>query len=235
MIELVNVVKRFGTFCAVDGVSLTVGKGELFGFLGPNGAGKTTTIKTMTGLLAPTSGKCLINGADVHRNPLAAKRMLAYVPDQPYLYEKLTGREFLYFLGELFGMDDDAIRRGIEEMVDAFGIGDFLDRRAEEYSQGMRQRMVIAGALLHDPHVLVIDEPLVGLDPRSARLMKDTLRDRCSRGLTVFMSTHLLDIVEELCDRIAIIHKGKIVHEQNRNSAGVFAENLESLFLDLTR
>ncbi len=235
MIELIDVVKKFGAFRAVDGVSLRVGKGELYGFLGPNGAGKTTTIKTMTGLLAPTSGRCLINGADVHRNPLGAKRMLSYVPDQPFLYEKLTGREFLYFLGELFGMETVAIGRGIEEMVEAFGIGDFLDRRAEEYSQGMRQRIVIAGALLHDPHVLIIDEPLVGLDPRSARLMKDTLRERCTQGLTVFMSTHLLDIVEELCDRIAIIHKGKIVHEQARNDAGVFSDNLESLFLELTR
>ncbi len=235
MIELINLVKNFGTFRAVDGISLHVGKGELFGFLGPNGAGKTTTIKTMTGLLAPTSGRCLVNGADVHRDPMGAKRMLAYVPDQPFLYEKLTGREFLYFVGGLFQMEGSAIRCGIDEMVEAFGIGDFLDRRAEEYSQGMRQRMVIAGALLHAPHVLVIDEPLVGLDPRSARLMKDALKDRCSKGLTVFMSTHLLDIVEELCDRIAIIHKGRIVLEQSRGPEGTFAENLESLFLDLTR
>ena len=235
MIELINVVKNFGSFRAVDNISLSVRKGELYGFLGPNGAGKTTTIKTMTGLLAPTSGRCLINGADVHRDPLGAKSMLAYVPDQPFLYDKLTGREFLYFLGGIFGMESAAIRQRIEEMAEAFGIGEFLDRRAEEYSQGMRQRMVIAGALLHDPHVLVIDEPLVGLDPRSARLMKDTLKERCTKGLTVFMSTHLLDIVEELCDRIAIIHKGKIVLEQARNSEGVFAENLESLFLELTR
>ena len=235
MIQLVEVVKKFGTFCAVDGVSLNVAKGELFGFLGPNGAGKTTTIKTMTGLLAPTSGRCLINGADIQRDPLGAKKMLSYVPDQPFLYEKLTGREFQNFLVELYGMESETIRVGIEEMVESFGIGDFLDRRAEEYSQGMRQRMVIAGALIHNPHVLIIDEPLVGLDPRSARLMKDTLRARCSSGLTVFMSTHLLDIVEELCDRIAIIHRGKIVHEQARNDAGVFAENLESLFLELTR
>jgi len=234
MIKLIDVVKDFGSVRAVDGVSLTVGRGELFGFLGPNGAGKTTTIKTMTGLLAPTSGRCLINGADVHRDPLGAKRMMAYVPDQPFLYDKLTGREFLFFLGAIFGMDPGAIRSGIEEMEAAFGIGDFLDRRAEEYSQGMRQRMVIAGALLHDPHVLIIDEPLVGLDPRSARLMKDTLKQRCADGLTVFMSTHLLDIVEELCDRIAIIHKGKIVHEQARNSSGMFADNLETLFLELT-
>lgn len=235
MIKLIDVVKEFGTFRAVDGVSLTVGKGELFGFLGPNGAGKTTTIKMMTGLLAPTSGRCLINDADVHDNPLGAKRMMAYVPDQPFLYDKLTGREFLFFVGGLFGMETAAIRSGIEEMAEAFGIGDFLDRRAEEYSQGMRQRMVISGALLHDPHVLIIDEPLVGLDPRSARLMKDTLKKRCLDGLTVFMSTHLLDIVEELCDRIAIIHKGKIVHEQARNANGMFAENLETLFLELTR
>jgi ABC-2 type transport system ATP-binding protein len=234
MIELVDVVKRFGTFTAVDGVSLGVDQGELFGFLGPNGAGKTTTIRTMTGLLAPTSGRCLINGADIHRQPMKAKQMLAYVPDQPYLYDKLTGREFLYFLGGVFKMDTQAVRRGIEELADTFGIGEFLDRRAEEYSQGMRQRVVIAGALLHDPRVLVIDEPLVGLDPRSARLVKDALKARCVQGLTVFMSTHLLDIVEELCDRIAIINRGKIVHEQTRLASGRFSNDLESLFLQLT-
>jgi ABC-2 type transport system ATP-binding protein len=233
-IELIDVVKRFGSFTAVDGVSLDVEQGELFGFLGPNGAGKTTTIKTMTGLLSPTSGRCLINGADIHRHPMEAKQMLAYVPDQPFLYDKLTGREFLYFLGGVFRMDTAAIRREIEELVETFGIGEFLDRRAEEYSQGMRQRMVIAGALLHTPRVLVIDEPLVGLDPRSARLVKDALKARCARGLTVFMSTHLLDIVEELCDRIAIINRGRIVHEQVRPPDQGFSDNLEALFLKLT-
>ncbi|MGA9121368.1 MAG: ABC transporter ATP-binding protein [Bacteroidota bacterium] len=234
MIELKDVVKKFGSFTAVDGVTLGVGKGELFGFLGPNGAGKTTTIKTMTGLLSPTSGHCLINGADVHRHPMEAKQMLAYVPDQPFLYDKLTGREFLYFLGGIFKMDPPAIRQGIDDLVETFGIGEFLDRRAEEYSQGMRQRIVIAGALLHEPLVLVIDEPLVGLDPRSSRLVKDALKARCQQGLTVFMSTHLLDIVEELCDRIAIINRGKIVHEQVRNEKGGFSGDLESLFLELT-
>ena len=235
MIELCSVTKTFGSVTAVDNVSLSVGEGEFFGFLGPNGAGKTTTIKMMTGLLEPSAGTCRINGYDVHRQSLEAKRYLAYVPDQPHLYEKLTGREFLYFVGGVYGMDAAAIAAGIEEVAGMFEVGGFLDRRAEEYSQGMRQRVVLASALLHRPSVLVIDEPLVGLDPRSARLVKDTLRARSSAGLTVFMSTHLLDIVEELCDRIAIIHRGHLVHEQRRPAGEGFDGNLESLFLDLTR
>ncbi|HEX9006423.1 MAG TPA: ABC transporter ATP-binding protein, partial [Bacteroidota bacterium] len=198
MIQLRSVVKKYGRMTAVNDISLSVGAGEFFGFLGPNGAGKTTTIRMLTGLLAPTSGTCWIHGADVHREPLAAKQHLAYVPDQPYLYDKLTGREFLYFVGGIYGMGPPEIRDGIEAVCEAFEIGGFLDRRADEYSQGMRQRVVLASALLHNPAVLVIDEPLVGLDPRSARLVKTTLKARSAAGLTVFMSTHLLDIVEEL-------------------------------------
>ncbi len=235
MIELRNVVKKYGRMTAVNDITLSVGAGEFFGFLGPNGAGKTTTIKMLAGLLAPTSGTCRINGCDVHRRPLEAKRHLAYVPDQPYLYEKLTGREFLYFVGGIYGMEAEEIRDGIETVSEAFEVGSFLDRRAEEYSQGMRQRVVLASALLHNPAVLVIDEPLVGLDPRSARLVKTTLKARSAAGLTIFMSTHLLDIVEELCDRIAIIHRGTLVHEQLRPAGGGFDGQLEALFLELTR
>ena len=223
MIELRNVVKKFGRITAVNDITLRVGEGEFFGFLGPNGAGKTTTIKMLVGLFAPTSGSCMIHGHDVHREPLKAKRHLAYVPDQPYLYEKLPGREFLYFVG------------GVETMSAVFEIGEFLDRRAEEYSQGMRQRVVLASALLHNPSVLVIDEPLVGLDPRSARLVKTTLKERSAAGLTILMSTHLLDIVEELCGRIAIMHRGHLVDERVRPAEGGFDGQLESLFLDITR
>jgi ABC-2 type transport system ATP-binding protein len=235
MIELLNVVKSYGRVTAVEGISLRVGAGEFFGFLGPNGAGKTTTIKMLVGLLAPTSGTCRIHGHDVHRAPLEAKRHLAYVPDRPFLYEKLTGREFLYFVGGVYGMPTAQIGEGVEEMTEAFEIGAFLDRRAEEYSQGMRQRVVLAAALLHRPSVLVIDEPLVGLDPRSARLVKTTLKERSAAGLTIFMSTHLLDIVEELCGRIAIIHRGRLVHERTRQTGEVLDGQLESLFLDITR
>jgi ABC-2 type transport system ATP-binding protein len=235
MIELRNVVKKFGRITAVNDITLRVGEGEFFGFLGPNGAGKTTTIKMLVGLFAPTSGSCLIHGHDVHREPLKAKRHLAYVPDQPYLYEKLTGREFLYFVGGVYGMTTGDIEAGVETMSGVFEIGEFLDRRAEEYSQGMRQRVVLASALLHNPSVLVIDEPLVGLDPRSARLVKTTLKERSAAGLTILMSTHLLDIVEELCGRIAIMHRGRLVDERVRPAEGGFDGQLESLFLDITR
>ena len=204
-VQIRNVTKKFGSFVAVDNLDLSIHKGEFFGFLGPNGAGKTTTIKMITGLYAPTSGSCLVNGYDVHLDPVPAKRCIGYVPDQPFLYEKLTGREFLYFIGGLFSMPVPLVKEKIEEFISIFEIGEFIDKRAEEYSQGMRQRVVLSAAMIHDPEVLVIDEPLVGLDPRSSRLVKDTLKQKTTEGLTVFMSTHLLEIVEELCDRIAII------------------------------
>ncbi|MEW6509462.1 MAG: ABC transporter ATP-binding protein [Bacteroidota bacterium] len=235
MIELRNVTKRFGTFKAVDNVSLQIGQGQFFGFLGPNGAGKTTTIKMLTGLYAPSEGVCLVNGHDIHRDPLPAKRSIGYVPDQPFLYEKLSGREFLSFIGGLFEMSVEQIRDRIDECIEVFEIGDFIDRRAEEYSQGMRQRIVLAAALMHDPKVLVIDEPLVGLDPRSSRLVKDRLKERTTNGLTIFMSTHLLEIVEELCDRIAIIKQGRIIYEETQNAMRRFNGQLEAMFLELTK
>jgi ABC-2 type transport system ATP-binding protein len=235
MIELRHVVKKFGTFVAVDGIDLHIPRGQLFGFLGPNGAGKTTTIRMMTGLYRPTSGACFVNGFDIQRDPLSAKRAIGYVPDQPYLYEKLTGREFLYFIGGLFRLPSPLLRAKIDEFAHVFELERFIDKRAEEYSQGMRQRIVLSAALLHDPQVLIIDEPLVGLDPRSARLVKDTLKARTRGGLTVFMSTHLLEIVEELCDRIGIIKDGRLIHEDLRNGAAGFNGQLEARFLELTR
>jgi ABC-2 type transport system ATP-binding protein len=235
IVELSRLVKKFGSFTAVSDLSLEVPKGEFLGLLGPNGAGKTTTIKMITGLLAPTSGNCRIAGYDVIKQSREAKRSLAYVPDQPFLYDKLTGREFLYFLGGLFDMPPADIREGIRELANAFDIGSFLDQRTAEYSLGMRQRVVLAGALMHRPSVLVIDEPLIGLDPRSARVVKETLKQKNRDGLTVIMSTHLLDIVEELCDRIAIIHRGTLVHLAGRNPETGFEGKLESLFLELTR
>ncbi len=235
MIELRNVTKRFGSFVAVDNVSLNIPRGEFFGFLGPNGAGKTTTIKMLTGLYEPTAGVCLIDGHDVRQAPLSAKRRFGYVPDQPYLYDKLTGREFLYFVGGLYRMPDGKLRETIEQYADIFEIGTFIDKRAEEYSQGMRQRIVLAAAMVHDPAVLIIDEPLVGLDPRSARIVKDTLKEKTRAGLTIFMSTHLLEIVEELCDRIAIIKDGRIIHEEYQTESRSFNGQLESIFLELTK
>ena len=235
MIELKNLVKKFGPFTAVNSVSLSVPSGQFFGFLGPNGAGKTTTIKMMTGLYAPTSGQCLINGFDIQKQPYHTKLQFGYVPDQPYLYEKLTGREFLYFVGGLFNIAPDVVRGKVDAMMDMFEIGPFIDKRADEYSQGMRQRIVLTAALLHEPKVLIIDEPILGLDPRSARLVKDTLKQKTREGLTVFMSTHLLEIVEELCDRIAIIKDGKIIHEELQNEQKKFNGQLEAMFLELTK
>ncbi len=235
MIELRNLVKKFGTFTAVNDISLSVPAGQFFGFLGPNGAGKTTTIKMMTGLYAPTAGQCLINGFDIQKQPYHAKLQFGYVPDQPYLYEKLTGREFLYFVGGLFNMSGKTLKDKVEGLMDVFEIGAFVDKRADEYSQGMRQRIVLTAALLHDPKVLVIDEPIVGLDPRSARLVKDTLKAKTRDGLTVFMCTHLLEIVEELCDRIVIIKEGRIIHEEMQNEQKKFNGQLETMFLELTR
>ncbi|HUI08692.1 MAG TPA: ABC transporter ATP-binding protein [Bacteroidota bacterium] len=234
-IEIRGVTKKFGAFVAVDNLELSIGKGEFFGFLGPNGAGKTTTIRMLTGLYLPTAGSCLINGFDVHRDPLPAKRSIGYVPDQPFLYERLTGREFLYFVGGLFDLPAALVREKIGEFIETFDIGDFIDKRAEEYSQGMRQRIVLSAALLHDPGVLIIDEPLVGLDPRSARLVKDTLKQRTAAGLTVFMSTHLLEIVEELCDRIAIIKGGRMIYQETQSTARRFNGQLETMFLELTK
>jgi ABC-2 type transport system ATP-binding protein len=234
-VQITNATKKFGSFVAVDGLNLSIGKGEFFGFLGPNGAGKTTTIKMMTGLYTPTSGSCCINGYDVHTNPVPAKRAIGYVPDQPFLYEKLTGREFLYFVGGLFSMPVQLVKERIEEFITTFEVGDFIDRRAEEYSQGMRQRIVLSAAMIHDPGVLIIDEPLVGLDPRSARLVKDTLKQKTTEGLTIFMSTHLLEIVEELCDRIAIIKQGKIIYEETQGAGRRSNGELETMFLELTK
>ncbi|MBE0568981.1 MAG: ABC transporter ATP-binding protein, partial [Deltaproteobacteria bacterium] len=225
-------LRVYGEKVAVDDVSFEVGRNETVGLLGPNGAGKTTTIKMLTGLYEPSSGACLVNGFDVRAKPVKAKRSFGYVPDQPYLYEKLTGREFLYFVGGLFEVPAETMRERIEGLVERFELQRFIDKRAEEYSQGMRQRIVLSSALLHDPLVLIIDEPLVGLDPRSARLVKDTLKQKTREGTTVFMSTHLLEIVEELCDRIAIIKDGRLIHDETQTSGRTFNGQLEAIFLE---
>jgi ABC-2 type transport system ATP-binding protein len=235
VIELRNVVKKFGSFVAVDDISLKIGKGEFFGFLGPNGAGKTTTIKMMTGLFRPTSGACLINGHDIQTHPVEAKRSFGYVPDQPHLYERLTGREFLYFVGGLFRAPGDLVNARIEHYGKVFEMEEFLDRPTEEYSQGMRQRVALTAALVHEPPVLIIDEPLLGLDPRSAWLVKTTLKDLTKKGITVFMSTHLLRVVEELCDRLVIVKNGRIIYQEVMNTSSENAGRLEEIFLEITR
>lgn len=239
MINLENVVKKFGSFTAVDNISLNIGKGEFFGFLGPNGAGKTTTIKMMTGLFTPTSGLITIGGYDVVKQPNRAKSIIGYIPDHPYLYDKLTGREFMAFVGGLFRVNGESVRERSQRIIDHFEIGDWVDRLTEEYSQGMRQRISIAAALLHDPDVIIIDEPLIGLDPGSAKTVKDTLKSLTRRGVTIFMSTHSLHIVEELCDRISIIKDGKIIFNDTLDKLNTFRERtdgkFESVFIELTK
>ncbi|MDE3057480.1 MAG: ABC transporter ATP-binding protein [Bacteroidota bacterium] len=239
MIKLTHLTKKFGSFTAVDSLSLEIPDGEFFGFLGPNGAGKTTTIKMMTGLFAPTSGSAIMNGFDIQKQPLEAKSTFGYVPDQPFLYDKLTGREFLYYIGGLFKMPKETIRREIEKLVAHFEISEWVDKRAEDYSQGMRQRITIAAAFVHSPRAIVIDEPMVGLDPRSARIVKDSLKQKSRDGVTVFMSTHNMEIVEELCDRIGIIKDGKLIfldtQENLHRRKSKFNGKLESVFLELTK
>jgi len=238
MLQLNNVSKNFGSFTAVDHINLVVPKGELFGFLGPNGAGKTTTIKMIVGLYSLTSGTISLNGHDVAANPLEAKAQIGYIPDQPFLYDKLTGREFLYFSGGLYGLPKSRLHNRIAEIVELLKIGDWLDQRTEEYSQGMRQRITIASAFLHEPGLIVIDEPMVGLDPQTAHIVKQFLRLQAARGTTIFMSTHSLNVAEEICSRVSIINRGRIIFDDKIAALELLKSqknhNFEQLFIELT-
>jgi ABC-2 type transport system ATP-binding protein len=237
MIELHEVTKQYGNKTAVERLNLRIDRGELFAFLGPNGAGKTTTIKLMCGLLFPTSGSVRVGGFDLQTDGDKARQLLSYVPDQPYLYEKLTGREFFHFIADMYGMDKKRGQQRIDEMIELFNLAEFVDDLSERYSHGMRQRTVFAAALLHDPQVLIVDEPTVGLDPRSVRLLKDLLRREADKGTTVFMSTHSLDVVEQLADRIGIVEHGRLINcgtlETLRQQAALEGP-LEDVFLKLT-
>ncbi len=236
MIKLINLTKRYGALTAVKGINLEIARGEVFGFLGPNGAGKTTTIKMMAGLLQPTSGRALIGGHDIQQEPLKAKSITGFIPDRPFLYEKLTAAEFMHFVSKLYELKDPKIR--ISELLDLFGLREWADELVENFSHGMKQRLVMASALLHDPKALVVDEPMVGLDPRGARLVKDIFKDLASKGVTVFMSTHTLEIVEQMCTHVAIINKGEIIAEGSVEDLGRTARmqgsHLEPIFLRLT-
>ena len=239
MIELKNLRKTFGNFVAVDDVSLSIPAGEFFGFLGPNGAGKTTTIKMMTGLFTPTSGSIIINGFDIVKDPIRAKATFGYIPDHPYLYDKLTGREFIYYMGGLYGMGKQELKEAADRVIDLLELASWIDKKTEDYSQGMRQRVTFAAAFVHAPKTIIIDEPMVGLDPRSARIVKDALKQRAKEGASIFMSTHILEMAEELCDRIAIINRSKIIFLDTRENLHLhtsrFDGKLESVFLELTK
>ncbi|MFH1024070.1 MAG: ABC transporter ATP-binding protein [Planctomycetota bacterium] len=237
MIEIDHLTKTFDNRPAVDDLSLAVARGEIVAFLGPNGAGKTTTIKVMTGLLLPSAGTVRIGGYDITRDPVAAKKVLAYVPDQPWLYDKLTGREFLEFIGRLYGLTPAERRHRIDEYAAYFEAGDYLDHLIESYSHGMKQKVVLSAAFLHDPRVLVLDEPMVGLDPKSMKLLKALLRRKAGEGLSIFMSTHTLPVAEEVADRVGIIHRGRLTALGTVPEILALAKEkkgLEDVFLEIT-
>lgn len=238
MIEVEHLVKQYGGFTAVDDLTFTVPRGTLFGFLGPNGAGKTTTMRMMAQILRPTSGEIRIGGVPTWERPQVIKQMIGYVPDRPYVYEKLTGAEFVRFVAALYGQEGPAVERRMNELLEVFELTPWRDELTESYSHGMRQKLIIASAFAHRPEVIIVDEPMVGLDPRSARTLKDLFRAYVDRGGTILMSTHTLEVAEGMCDRIAIVQRGKLLAEgtmaELRAQGASGDESLEALFLRLT-
>ena len=239
MIKLINLTKLYKGLRAVDRINLEIKKGVCFGFLGPNGAGKTTTIKMMAGVLKPTKGQIIIDGHDLAKDPSAAKQCVGFIPDRPFMYEKLTGLEFLYFVADLYSLDSTPmLNRRIGDLLELFELRHWEEELIESYSHGMKQRLIMCAALVHQPKVLIVDEPMVGLDPKGARLVKNIFRDQAEKGTTLFMSTHSLEVAEEVCDEIAIIQKGRIIV---RGTAGELREQagmdgkLEDIFLRLTQ
>jgi len=238
MIKLTQLSKKYGSFTAVDGIDLDVPRGELFGFLGPNGAGKTTTLRMIAGILRPTGGSVHIGDVDVAVDPIAAKMKLGFIPDRPFIYEKLTGAEFLRFVAGLYDQEGPVIEHRARELMALFDLEEWRDELVESYSHGMRQKLIISSAFVHRPEVIVVDEPMVGLDPKAARILKDLFREYTHRGHTIMMSTHTLEVAESLCDRIAIIQAGRIRAEGTmadlRKHAAGGGTGLEDIFLKLT-
>ena len=238
MIAVHDLVKRYGTFTAVNGVSLEVERGEIHGFLGPNGAGKTTTIRMIAGLLKPTSGRIVVNGHDLAVDPQRAKASLGFIPDRPFLYEKITAGEFLRFHGGLYGLDGPALGGRVREMLELFELARWEHELVESFAHGMKQRLVMCAAFLHRPQAVLVDEPMVGLDPRGARLIKDVFRKMSTNGVAILMSTHTLEVAQEMCDRISIILQGRIIAKgtvpELRAMTGDPDDQLTSVFLKLT-
>jgi ABC-2 type transport system ATP-binding protein len=238
MLKLKDLTKKFQNRIVVDNINISVSKGELYGFLGPNGAGKTTTIKMIAGLLKPDSGNIEINGHDLNHDEMKAKQSFGFIPDQPFLYDRLTPKEFLQFMGGLYRMDPSTCDTRIDEWLLRFDLKDFQDELIGSFSHGMRQKLSLSAAFLHDPPVMIIDEPMVGLDPKGAVILKQILREKCSQGVSAFVSTHSLEIAEQLADRIGIIHQGKLIAEGSMDVLRTMVkrefEHLEDIFLELT-
>ncbi len=240
MIQLSALTKDYGTTLAVNNLNLNVAAGEIYGFIGPNGAGKTTTIRMMGGILAPTSGKIVIGGVDMATHPVQGKKMIGFVPDRPFLYEKLTGMEFLRFSGDLYNVENKIFQQKAKFLLQQFALWNWADELIEAYSHGMKQRLIIASALLHDPKILIIDEPMVGLDPEAVHMVKDILKDlSTNHHTTIFVSTHTLSLAEDLCHRIGLIHKGTLLAEGNLDELKRIAKlgeaKLEEVFLTIIK
>ena len=235
MIHFENVSKSFGEKKAVDDLTLTIEDGKVFGFIGPNGAGKTTTIKMLTGILEPDSGVVTLNGVDITRDPIQAKRMFGYVPDTFDMYERLTGMEYLRFMGDIYGVDARKRKEHIDRYLELFSLTDAAGQQIRSYSHGMKQKLAITGALMHEPSIWILDEPMVGLDPQSVFMLKEEMRKHAESGRTVFFSTHVLDVAERLCDEIGIINKGKLIANGTLDELrhGETGSTLEELFLEL--
>ena len=238
MIEMKILVKEYGNFRAVNDISLTINRGEVFGFLGVNGAGKTTTLRMLSGILEPTSGSITIAGFDIREQASEAKRITGYVPDRPHLYAKLTGYEFLKFVGELYSVPPQELEQRIAALLTSYRLSEWQDQLIESYSHGMKQRLATCAGLVHRPQILIVDEPMVGLDPHGARMLKQALRQYAAEGMTVILSTHSLNVAEEISDRMTIIHRGNLLCvgtlDEIRTFAGSKSAALEELFIQLT-
>jgi len=237
MIRFENLTKIYSGIMAVDNLNLQIPQGTIFGFIGPNGAGKTTTIKMMTGVLRPTKGRIYINGLDIAKEPSKVKKIIGFIPDRPFVYEKLSGVEFLRFKAGIYGMTGNRLDEKIVDLLDLFELSKWADELIESYSHGMKQRLIVASAIIHEPKVIIVDEPMVGLDPKGAKLVKEIFKDWARGGATVFMSTHTLALAQEVCQKIAIVDNGRIVasgtSEELKKQAGVEG-NLERIFLKIT-
>ncbi len=238
MIELKDLTKTYGTYTAVQRLNLSIGRGEIFGFIGPNGAGKTTTIKMMGGVMAPTEGTITIAGIDMQAEPRKAKRKVGFIPDRPFLYEKLTGLEFMQFTADIYGVPEEQFPDKAAAILALFSLADWSNELIESYSHGMKQRLIMAAALLHDPEVLIVDEPMVGLDPLAIIMVKNLFKRLASQGVTIFMSTHTLKVAEDICDRIGVIVRSRLIASGTaadlRREANVSSADLEQVFLNLT-